>query len=170
MDLITCGASFHWFAKDAFFAEIDRVLKPCGCVAIYSYTGLLPWVEGDDAKNAKMEQVVDEFWYSAMDQYFSQRTKHIEDPENLQVPFAEYRRDDTVFIYKESTVDLFVNFVRTLSGYQNYIERNSDGEDILNKLKDRILDILGVSSVDTKIYQRGRVYMFLGRKPNSDTH
>ena len=60
VDFISSGESFHWFDKEAFFREIDRVLTPGGCVAVYLYGRIMPWVEGDDARNVKMKEVVNE--------------------------------------------------------------------------------------------------------------
>ncbi|XP_033642475.1 putative methyltransferase DDB_G0268948 [Asterias rubens] len=165
VDFISSGESFHWFDKEAFFREIDRVLTPGGCVAVYLYGRIMPWVEGDDARNVKMKEVVNEFHDVTIGQYFSNKTKNLANPENLHVPYAEYKRENIVS-FKESTVDLYLNYVRTLSGYQNYIEQNTNGEDILNTLSDRLLAILEAPSAAMKIYQRSPVCMLLGRKPD----
>lgn len=37
MDLVTVAQAFHWFKHEEFFAEVRRVLKPSGVVAIWSY-------------------------------------------------------------------------------------------------------------------------------------
>ncbi|CAK8687153.1 unnamed protein product [Clavelina lepadiformis] len=38
VDLVTCGASVHWFDLKAFFGEVSRILKPKGCLALFSYS------------------------------------------------------------------------------------------------------------------------------------
>ena len=35
--LVSCAQSFHWLNRDIFFKEVDRVLHPGGCVALYGY-------------------------------------------------------------------------------------------------------------------------------------
>jgi SAM-dependent methyltransferase len=39
-DLVTVAQALHWFDRPRFFAEVDRVLRPGGTLAIWSY-GLL---------------------------------------------------------------------------------------------------------------------------------
>ena len=40
VDLVTVAQALHWFDRPAFFAEVDRVLRPGGALAVWSY-GLL---------------------------------------------------------------------------------------------------------------------------------
>ncbi len=40
MDLVTVAQALHWFDRTAFFVEVDRVLRPGGLLAVWSY-GLL---------------------------------------------------------------------------------------------------------------------------------
>lgn len=37
-DLVTVAQALHWFCHDAFYAEVDRVLKPGGMFAAWTYT------------------------------------------------------------------------------------------------------------------------------------
>ncbi|KAM9290593.1 putative methyltransferase, partial [Gastrophryne carolinensis] len=37
VDLLTACASVHWFNIEKFLEEVDRILKPQGCLAFYSY-------------------------------------------------------------------------------------------------------------------------------------
>ena len=37
VDLVTCATSAHWLDKSRFYKEVDRVLKPAGCLVIYGY-------------------------------------------------------------------------------------------------------------------------------------
>ncbi len=37
IDLITVAQALHWFDRDAFFQEVERVLKPGGILAAWSY-------------------------------------------------------------------------------------------------------------------------------------
>ena len=40
VDLVTAAASVHWFDLDKFYTEVERVLRPNGVLAIYSYREL----------------------------------------------------------------------------------------------------------------------------------
>ncbi|HKJ95569.1 MAG TPA: class I SAM-dependent methyltransferase [Gammaproteobacteria bacterium] len=37
VDLITVAQALHWFDRDAFFAEVHRVLRPQGVLAVWTY-------------------------------------------------------------------------------------------------------------------------------------
>lgn len=38
VDLVTAMTAAHWFERQKFLAEADRVLKPGGCLALLSYS------------------------------------------------------------------------------------------------------------------------------------
>ncbi len=41
VDLVTVSEAIHWFLPlgiDKFYTEVDRVLKPNGCLAVYEYS------------------------------------------------------------------------------------------------------------------------------------
>ncbi len=37
VDLVTCATGMHWLDRPRFYKEVDRVLKPAGCLVIYGY-------------------------------------------------------------------------------------------------------------------------------------
>jgi len=37
VDLVTAGLAAHWFDMEKFMKEVERILKPRGCVALYCY-------------------------------------------------------------------------------------------------------------------------------------
>jgi SAM-dependent methyltransferase len=47
-DLLVAAQAFHWFAPEPFFAEVRRVLRPGGCLAVWCY-GLAVVTPGIDA-------------------------------------------------------------------------------------------------------------------------
>lgn len=53
-DLVTVAQALHWFDLDAFYAEVRRVLKPAGVIAVWSY-GLLR--ADDDALTAAIDHL-----------------------------------------------------------------------------------------------------------------
>lgn len=49
VDLVTVAQALHWFDRPRYFAEVDRVLRPGGLLAIWSY-GLLAITPAIDAR------------------------------------------------------------------------------------------------------------------------
>jgi len=61
-DLLTVAQAFHWFEHAAFFAEVRRVVRPGGCLAVWCYglTSVTP--EIDAAVHFYYEDLLGPFW------------------------------------------------------------------------------------------------------------
>jgi len=61
-DLLTVAQAFHWFAHDAFFAEVRRVVRPGGSLAVWCYglTRITP--EVDAAVHILYEDLLGPYW------------------------------------------------------------------------------------------------------------
>lgn len=62
VDLITVAQALHWFRISDFFKEADRVLKPDGILAVWSYNLLTLTPEMDDIIFHFYENTLDEHW------------------------------------------------------------------------------------------------------------
>ncbi len=62
VDLVVCGQSFHWFEHDLALAEIARVLRPGGVVALAwnDYDETIPWVRRLKALISPREESIDD--------------------------------------------------------------------------------------------------------------
>ncbi|XP_038049349.1 putative methyltransferase DDB_G0268948 [Patiria miniata] len=168
-DMITVAEAVHWFDIDAFFREVDRVLKPCGCVAIYS-CNMYPRVEGDDNKNQLLKDVVLKF-DSFLAPYGSDRIRHVRNMlADIHIPYEETIRDDTLQIKHDTTLASFMNFVRSWSSYQGYRVKNPTGPDPVLAMQDRFIEILGLADCpleNAQISTSCPVVLLLGRKPEN---
>lgn len=63
VDLATVAQALHWFDRPRFFAEVERVLRPGGVLAVWSYG--IPHLEGE-APDALLQQfyadIVGPYW------------------------------------------------------------------------------------------------------------
>ena len=63
LDLVTVAQALHWFDRPRFFAEVARVLRPGGVLAVWSYG--IPQLEGE-ARNALLQHfygaIVGPYW------------------------------------------------------------------------------------------------------------
>ena len=63
VDLITVAQALHWFDVDRFYAEADRVLKPGGALAVWTYGGLrMPDAVLDELLLQFNRDVVGPYW------------------------------------------------------------------------------------------------------------
>ncbi len=81
-DLVTVAQAAHWFDLDAFYAEVRRVLKPGGILALITY-GVIK-ADGDVGK------VLDGFYYDVLGAYWPPERRHVESGyRELPFPCAE---------------------------------------------------------------------------------
>jgi SAM-dependent methyltransferase len=82
VDLVTAAQALHWFDTDRFYAEVRRVLKPGGVVAVWCYD--LPRVE------PAIDRVLDHFANDTVGPYWAPERQHVRERyRDLPFPFAE---------------------------------------------------------------------------------
>ncbi|MBA57359.1 MAG: SAM-dependent methyltransferase [Pseudomonadales bacterium] len=62
VDLITVAQAIHWFQHDAFFAEVDRVLKPNGILAAWGYQLLYTESGLDSLVETFHTEIIGPYW------------------------------------------------------------------------------------------------------------
>ncbi len=83
VDLVTVAQALHWFDLPAFYAEVRRVLRPDGALAVWSY-GVLA-VEGK-----AIDALVQRFYHETVGPYWPPERAHVESGyRTLPFPFAE---------------------------------------------------------------------------------
>ncbi len=81
--LVTVAQAVHWFDFDRFYAEVQRVLRPNGIIAIWAYG--LNAVEGEPAN-----QLVQAFYADTVGPYWPPQRKMVEEGyRTIPFPFAE---------------------------------------------------------------------------------
>jgi len=64
VDLITVAQALHWFDIQAFSKEVNRVLKPGGVLAVWTYNLLQIQPEIDAQVNHLYASILNDFWRS----------------------------------------------------------------------------------------------------------
>ena len=111
-DLVTVAQALHWFDIPAFFAEVRRVLKPHGVIAIWSYN-LLTIEPGIDA-------VINHLYGPVLDACWPPERKLVEsDYRGIDFPF---RTVATPLFAMEAywTLDQLLAYLRTWSAVRRY--------------------------------------------------
>ncbi|MFT4863373.1 MAG: ubiquinone/menaquinone biosynthesis C-methylase UbiE [Pseudohongiellaceae bacterium] len=70
VDLITVSQALHWFDLERFFSEVDRVLKPGGVLAVWSY--------GVNSISQQIDGLVDELYRFTLDGYWAPQRSMVE--------------------------------------------------------------------------------------------
>jgi len=81
-DLATAAQAVHWFDLPAYYAEVRRVVRPGGIVALISY--------GVVTVGADLDAVIQPFYRSVLASYWPPERRHVDDGyRSLSFPFEE---------------------------------------------------------------------------------
>lgn len=82
VNLVTVATAAHWFANEKFYAEVRRVVRPGGAIAMWAY--YLP------AINPVIDEQVRRYYFELLDAYWPPETYHARcNYRTLQFPFKE---------------------------------------------------------------------------------
>ncbi|RDD41850.1 putative methyltransferase [Trichoplax sp. H2] len=158
VDLVVCAQAIHWFNMDQFFAEVNRVLKPnTGCVALYAYS--IPVIMNCD----EAQQLNHHIYFDLFDvpeyksaHYFTKCCY-----KNIEWPFSQTIRDNSIIVDSPLDVEAYVNLLHTYSDNVNVDLPYPDPE-----LKIRLAKMLKESTGAEILQHRYTYYYMLGRKPS----
>lgn len=107
VDLAVAAQAAHWFDLAAYYAEVRRVVRPGGVVALVTY-GRLSVVDDVDA-------VVDRFYSEVLGPYWPPERRHVEDGyRSLPFPFEEIEAP-RLEMCQEWTLGRLIGYVETWS-------------------------------------------------------
>ena len=127
-DLITVAQAIHWFDFDAFYAEVNRILKPDGIFAVLGY-GLMQ-------TNPDSQKIIDRFYYEIVGPYWDAERKYLDDNyTTIPFPFDEIhvRQFENVLSW---SFDQLVGYLETWSAVQHYKDKN--GSNPLDIIRDEL--------------------------------
>ncbi len=149
-DLITAANAVHWFDLDAFYKEVNRVLKPQGVIAVWGYG----WLIGPDY----LQETLDAF-YERVKPYWPPPTKYVQEKyRNLPFPFLEIEAPSLVH-EDEWTIERMLGFYSSWSASELY--RKTVGESPIVQLAKDLQEIAPSNSMH-KI--KLPLYMRVGRR------
>ena len=118
IDLVTAAQAAHWFDEEAFYKEVNRILKPKGLLVLCGYQ--LPSV------SAEIDQLLIQFYSVVLGPYWDPERKHVDNAyQNLRFPFAKISCPD-IFITTQWNAGHFLGYVSTWSALRQYRIQNND--------------------------------------------
>jgi SAM-dependent methyltransferase len=133
LDLVTVAQALHWFDLDAFYGEVQRVLKPSGVIAVWTYGAL--HVEGSGGTDA----IVQEFYHDIVGPYWPPERRYVEEGyRGLAFPFTEL--SPPAFNMEESWDRArLLGYLRTWSATARYVD--DKGVDPVAALEERLMPV-----------------------------
>ncbi|XP_077861677.1 putative methyltransferase DDB_G0268948 [Saccoglossus kowalevskii] len=161
VDLVTSATASNWFDEQHFYNEVDRILKPNGCVAIYGYAHALFHM---NIHGKRLQNVFDELKYKISGEYGTAESHYGE----IKLPYAESERVDTISIERDYTVADFAGFFKSRPGYYAYQDNNPQYRGTLDNLLVQkfmsVFDDVNTPPEKTVMHVTFPLYLFLGRK------
>ncbi len=129
VDLVTVAQALHWLDRDAFFAEVRRVLVPGGVLAVWGYATL--------EIEASLDAIITAFYRDTIGPYWPPERALIETGyRTIELPFAELPVPP-IRMVAEWTLDELGGYLRTWSAVLRHDQ--ATGRDAVGEL----LPVLG---------------------------
>jgi SAM-dependent methyltransferase len=116
-DLVTVAQALHWLELEAFYAEVDRVLRPGGVLAVWTYGVQL-------LEDPRLDAALQQFYHEIVGPYWPAERRHVETGyRNLAFPYPELDppRFDMVQLWN---LPELLGYVGTWSATQRFREAN----------------------------------------------
>ncbi len=153
-DLVTVAVAIHWFDQPKFFQEVNRVLKPNGILAVWTY-GLFE-IEPD------VDKIIFEELLKPIDPFWAEGNRQVMNGyRNLSMPFAEIKDVPKLKMKIEWTLNQLLAYLGTWSAVKRYITEVSNDPlaNLESKLKPMWGEVDKAKKIDMPIFLR------VSRKP-----
>ncbi len=138
VDLITVAQAVHWFDLDAFYAEVRRVLKPGGILALWTYS--LPVTE-----DGAVQACIRAFYEDIVGPYWPPEHAHLRAHyRTLPFPFAGEIAAPDFYTSMLWTLDQLRGFFHSWSATKSFIK--AKGFDPVALQTERLTALWGVPS------------------------
>lgn len=131
VDLVTVASALHWFDLDSFYTEVQRVVRPGGVLAAWSYH--VGYVE------PPFDELFLRFYQDVLYDYFAPGARLVDDRyENIMLP-REAIDARQFYMIADWNLNQMLAFMRSWSGTQQYIQDR--GKDPIELIGDELEEI-----------------------------
>jgi len=117
IDLITVGQALHWFDREKFYAEVNRVGRTNALLAVWGYA--LLYVEPE------IDKIIMDFYSTTVGPYWDDARKLVEQQyQTITFPFDEIETPD-FFIEADWNFAQLTGYLESWSATQKFIQANS---------------------------------------------
>ena len=150
-DLAVAAQAAHWFDLDGYYAEVRRVAKPDGIVALVTY--------GSTTIDALVDAIVHRFYSKTVGAYWAPARLHVEQGyRSLHFPFREITAPPFEMV-AEWTVEQLTGYVETWSATRALLR--AEGEAKVHAFRAELADAWGSGAATRTV--RWPLAMRIGR-------
>jgi SAM-dependent methyltransferase len=159
IDLICVAQALHWFNLEAFYKEVERVLKPSGILAAWTYTLV-------ETNNAEINKIIHTLYWNITQGYWAPERRFV-DEEYKTIPFP-FRTITTPKFFMETQWNLtqLIGYLNTWSGVKNYM--NKRGQNPIELIEQQLSQAWGNSEQTQLIRWPLHVLIGLAAASNHD--
>lgn len=134
IDLVAVAQALHWFDRPLFFAEVNRVLRPQGILAVWTY--------GRPRFNhSRLDSLVQTFHRDTLGPYWPPERHYVDDGyRTIEFPFSEIT-SPSLSMCEDWTQEQFLGYLRSWSATARYVDAH--GEDPVTALEAAMTPIWG---------------------------
>ncbi len=153
-DLITVAQAVHWFDLPAFFGEVERVLRPGGLLAVWTY--------GFPEITSAVDTLLQRELYAPIDPFWAQGNRMVINRyRDLHLPYKRVPVPTDLHIHVEWSLPQFLAYLRTWSAVKRYIAER--GRDPVTYLEAALTPLWGAPETVRPV--RMRLFIKASRKP-----
>lgn len=152
IDLVTVAQAVHWFDLDRFYAEVKRVVRPEGVIAVWCYnlTEITP----------EVDRVMESYYHDVLDEFWPPQIRWVDEHyRTLPFPFAEIDTPGFAVEVKWTVDDLF-GYLSSWSAAPKYY--NAHG---VNPLDVKRAEFKAAWGQEVNRVVRWPLYMRVGKMP-----
>lgn len=118
VDIVTVAQALHWFDLEPFYAEVNRVLRPAGVLAVWTY-GVVHMA------GERIDRLMQEYYWNTLKTYWPAERQLVESGYRT-LPFVFAELDPPHFEMHENwSLPELIGYVRSWSATGRYLEANA---------------------------------------------
>ncbi|XP_066543960.1 putative methyltransferase DDB_G0268948 [Amia ocellicauda] len=169
VDLVTAGSAVHWFDVPRFLREVDRILRPGGCLALYCYHYRVGLRYRDCCH--LLDRILEEV-DEALSPYESERTRLVRGLYSDvydAIAYSDKERVTDIPVALNLPVSAVMGYLSTTSMFQSFLRADPQAAAaLLADAEERVLRAMGVSSGDAEVEMLLSGVCVLACKPPED--
>lgn len=135
-DLITVAQAIHWFKFQAFYKEVERVLKPKGIIAVIGYSLF--------KSNPETDEVILKFYHDIIGPFWDEERRYLDEKYKI-IPFPFKEIESPVFEQEyQWTFNHLIGYLKTWSAVKHYEKAN--GENPVDLIEDELKTTFGAKN------------------------
>ncbi|XP_024144645.1 trans-aconitate 3-methyltransferase isoform X2 [Oryzias melastigma] len=167
VDLVTAMTAAHWFDRQRFIQEADRVLRPGGCLALLSYSLNMKLEFGDVSDT--LNDICEEFYAALLpfrSSYLGLSSMKIYFDLFNSCSYPDKEWNECFPVRRTVTLGEYIGMVQTFSSYERLKRKDpAEAERLSNYIQNKLLSAMTTSSLDTEVTMIVHYFYWLARKP-----